>query len=310
MSGTEELIQQTLHLDYETFVNTAFFLQGKADQFAQQKPSDRKRILATILRLDVWEIYKEETLARRRVLENGLLVCRSKIASIDETLAEEDKRNETYNTLARQHALASQLMKSNKELLDKQKRITSQYETEKAQLSKQFLEIKRLRLDLNAKNEELFSRTTERGKYTNIQKQEDEIRKGYKALQDYQRALEDFNVAATLFAKKTSERDTLLAQIASKREILQSNIRSLEAQDAEIKELEQNCNRIYDEIVKLDEKLTLCEEQLKLVTSLNKEIKTLETEQAKIVAKFESLSKEKSELEERKQFLQSSDDSV
>ena len=52
---TERRIQQTLQLDYETFVNASFFLQGKADQFTQQRPSDRKRILGNILGLEVWE---------------------------------------------------------------------------------------------------------------------------------------------------------------------------------------------------------------------------------------------------------------
>jgi exonuclease SbcC len=43
---TQAYIERTLRLDYETFVNASFFLQGKADQFTQQKASDRKRIWA------------------------------------------------------------------------------------------------------------------------------------------------------------------------------------------------------------------------------------------------------------------------
>ena len=62
LRATEERIRQTLRLDYETFTNASFFLQGKADQFAQQKPADRKRILANILGLEIWEKYKDEAL--------------------------------------------------------------------------------------------------------------------------------------------------------------------------------------------------------------------------------------------------------
>jgi exonuclease SbcC len=61
LRATEELVRKTLRLDYETFTNASFFLQGKADQFAQQKPSDRKRILSSILGLDIWDAYKDET---------------------------------------------------------------------------------------------------------------------------------------------------------------------------------------------------------------------------------------------------------
>ena len=43
---TQARIEQILRLDYDTFVNVSFFLQGRADQFAQQPPTRRKEILA------------------------------------------------------------------------------------------------------------------------------------------------------------------------------------------------------------------------------------------------------------------------
>ena len=50
---TQARIEQTLRLDYETFINASFFLQGKADQFTQKKASDRKTILGSILGLEI-----------------------------------------------------------------------------------------------------------------------------------------------------------------------------------------------------------------------------------------------------------------
>ena len=41
---TQARIEQTLRLDYETFVNASFFLQGKADQFTQQNATQRKNV--------------------------------------------------------------------------------------------------------------------------------------------------------------------------------------------------------------------------------------------------------------------------
>ena len=54
---TQARIEQTLRLDYDTFINVSFFLQGRADQFAQQPPTRRKEILGSILGLEAWEIY-------------------------------------------------------------------------------------------------------------------------------------------------------------------------------------------------------------------------------------------------------------
>ena len=38
---TQARIEQTLRLDYDTFINASFFLQGKADEFTQRKSSER-----------------------------------------------------------------------------------------------------------------------------------------------------------------------------------------------------------------------------------------------------------------------------
>src|SRR5262249_45513247 len=56
---TQTRIEQTLRLDYDTFVNASFFLQGKADLFTQKRASERKDILSSILGLAVWDEYRE-----------------------------------------------------------------------------------------------------------------------------------------------------------------------------------------------------------------------------------------------------------
>ena len=58
---TQNRINQTLRLDYDTFINASFFLQGKADEFTQKKASERKAVLGNILGLEIWETYKERT---------------------------------------------------------------------------------------------------------------------------------------------------------------------------------------------------------------------------------------------------------
>ncbi len=52
---TEEQIRKLLRLDYETFINSAFILQNRADEFTRKTPAERKEILAEILGLSVYE---------------------------------------------------------------------------------------------------------------------------------------------------------------------------------------------------------------------------------------------------------------
>ncbi len=65
VSETQERLNQLLGLDYQTFINASFLLQGRADEFTRKKPSERKEILARILNLDRYERLAE--LAREEV---------------------------------------------------------------------------------------------------------------------------------------------------------------------------------------------------------------------------------------------------
>ncbi|MEJ2263495.1 MAG: SMC family ATPase [Anaerolineales bacterium] len=89
---TEASIQQTLGLDYETFINASFFLQGKADQFTQQRPGDRKRILSSVLGLEIWEAYRQRAAERRRKVESDIAVMDGQLQEIKLELDEEKIR--------------------------------------------------------------------------------------------------------------------------------------------------------------------------------------------------------------------------
>ena len=57
---TEDQVERLLHMSYETFVNSAFLLQGEADRFTTSKPAQRKETLAEILGLSLYERLQEQ----------------------------------------------------------------------------------------------------------------------------------------------------------------------------------------------------------------------------------------------------------
>src|SRR5688572_5613299 len=63
--ATQEKIIRLLKLDYPTFINSAFLMQGRADEFTTKSPGERKAILGEILGLDAWVSYEER--AKRRI---------------------------------------------------------------------------------------------------------------------------------------------------------------------------------------------------------------------------------------------------
>ncbi|NJO21596.1 MAG: AAA family ATPase [Spirulinaceae cyanobacterium RM2_2_10] len=49
MKETQSRINQTLHLDYDTFINSAYLRQGHADEFMLQGAAKRKEVLGKLL---------------------------------------------------------------------------------------------------------------------------------------------------------------------------------------------------------------------------------------------------------------------
>jgi len=58
--ATQQKIIEALRLDYDTFVNSAYLRQGRADEFMLRSPKERKEVLAALLKLDRYEELAEQ----------------------------------------------------------------------------------------------------------------------------------------------------------------------------------------------------------------------------------------------------------
>ena len=66
---TEARIRELVGMDYTTFVNSAFLLQGRADEFTTKPPAERKRVLGEILGLGLYDRLQER--ARQKAREQA-----------------------------------------------------------------------------------------------------------------------------------------------------------------------------------------------------------------------------------------------
>lgn len=69
MKDTQRHINELLRMDYDTFVNSAYLRQGRADEFTTRAPSDRKQILGEILGLSYFEKLKDQARDHARTLK-------------------------------------------------------------------------------------------------------------------------------------------------------------------------------------------------------------------------------------------------
>ena len=104
---TEAKIEQLLGMDYDTFINSAFLLQGRADEFTNKAPAERKEVLAKILGLDAYDRLQDrakERLEEKKLdtgdVEGGLREMSRQVGGIgdpSQELAEVDQRLEELN---------------------------------------------------------------------------------------------------------------------------------------------------------------------------------------------------------------------
>ncbi|MBD2141151.1 exonuclease subunit SbcC [Anabaena sp. FACHB-1250] len=59
LKATQDVILEHIKLDYETFINSAYLRQGKADEFMLKRPTERKEILAELLKLNQYDELEE-----------------------------------------------------------------------------------------------------------------------------------------------------------------------------------------------------------------------------------------------------------
>ncbi len=90
LRDTQAKIEALLGLDYRTFVQASFFLQGQADNFARQTPAERKETLARVLDLQQWEMFHERARERRRAAESALQRLDAARAEAQDILAQRD----------------------------------------------------------------------------------------------------------------------------------------------------------------------------------------------------------------------------
>lgn len=89
LRATETKINDLLRLDYDTFINSAFLLQGRADEFTTKRPAERKKILSDILGLEIYDRYADQAKQQAAQNEQEARLIEARMQDIERELAKE-----------------------------------------------------------------------------------------------------------------------------------------------------------------------------------------------------------------------------
>lgn len=299
MRGTEDMIRRTLHLDYETFINASFFLQGKADQFAQQRPGDRKRILSGILGLDIWETYRDEAARRRKNFESELAVINSRLQDIESDLQEEEERKSKLAQLLNEVDQKRALLEARKAILDQQRLIADRIANDLRQLEKQRAEVQRQQDELDRSRDELIERCQERDNYRQQLQNEPVINREFAEWETARQSLAEWEKIAANFHQYEMQRQAPALVIERERTRLQVELDGLTQKQSEIQGLETSLSALQQQVDQYEKAIHAANELLSQRTRLETEKEQLVSEKARLGAENKRLRLEMNEIVER-----------
>ena len=233
---TQARIEHILRLDYDTFVNVSFFLQGRADQFAQQPPTRRKEILGNILGLEAWDVYRERAVERRKVVERELASVDGRVAEIDAELGEEEPRKAQLADLESQLKGLAASRRLQETAMANVKQVHLALERQRELVRGLGETLARSQVNLAGLQSRLAVKESERNTHAELVQRAPEVEAAYAALQKARLDLEKWEQVAERFRDHDARRQPLLREIESESARLQQEKASLEQRHSAIRD--------------------------------------------------------------------------
>ncbi len=188
--STQALIDEYLKIDYETFINSAYLRQGKADEFMLKKPADRKQILADLLKLDRYEQLADRAKESAKQYKLQVQVLTDNLADFQLQLAQVDGITQQRDEAQVQISELQQLQSIQMQELEGYKTTARQRETWQQQLA---WEQKRERESIQSSAQiqvDLQLLAVEQNRLQSLLDREEDVFIAYQAYLDLQRQAE------------------------------------------------------------------------------------------------------------------------
>lgn len=304
-SDTEKKIQRTLRMDYKTFANASFFLQGKADSFALERPEERKKILASILNLEQWEDYKKRCTELETEAKDRRNLLEGRISTWRESLKNEEDDQKKLQALNAELVEAQVRVKQCQSTLDQANLQRSRVEGLKKEVE---LMLERLNSSRTRQKQYAQRVSLADGKLKDFSEKlehEDEIQRNYAQYEQSLQLKEGMDQLAPQFHALEAERKDLEREISSRREQTLARLQdlrkeqaSLEALNARLVENRQKLDNIQTEIAPLSTKIASIPALEEAVFRLQKEQNELKEQKGQLLALSKQLKERQAKLDE------------
>jgi exonuclease SbcC len=296
---TQAKIEQLLRMNYETFINASFLLQGKADEFTNKSPNKRKEILADLLGLGIWDTYKERATERRKQEEGQQALLDGQLADIEAELAEEEERKAALAAAKEAHTAVAERLANKQALLEQLRR------TEQA-IAQQKKNVENLKANL-ARTERALAdlartrqqRQAEREGYAAILAQTAAITTAYIAWQTADQQWQSWQAKADEYNRLQQARRPYELTITQEKSRLAERRRELETQQRTAVAATQEKAQVEITITQAQEKLTATQMALAELAAQEEQWHTARTELTQLESERQAQQRELQQLQNR-----------
>ena len=224
---TQAKIDQTIGMDYETFTNSAFLLQGRADEFSNKTPADRKAVLAKILGLESYD--RLQTRAR-----DMLDQTRTKIAAIEGSLGQMRSQVEQIGDLSEELATVDEELSRLSQQLEEQRLETNTLRSKVTELERQRHRLEESEREIQTSNQEITQLKSSADlawgrllQYQELLHQAETIQEGAERLEGARQRFETLEAVRQTYDKLNQEKAQLVRAIDNSRTRLEAQAERL-----------------------------------------------------------------------------------
>lgn len=260
ITQTQQKIRDIVHMDYDTFINSAFLRQGHADEFTIKRPVERKEVLADILGLSFFDELETQAknLAKQQEMEKAQLD--SGIKDIDSELAQLPAYKVEFETAQNELSRIEKAMKEQESRLNRLRREKESLENKKLQLTQLEEHIKETKKDLERWENQVGQRLSRIREYEELIAQRVTIEEGYAQLSSARKANDELNQKLGLLVKLNERKSQLEkaiekagAALLTDHALVQSRISELEMSSQKLPQLRNELQQTQAQLHQLAE---------------------------------------------------------
>ncbi len=308
--ATQQLILEHIKLDYDTFINSAYLRQGRADEFMLKRPTERKEILAELLKLNQYDELEEQAKDLSRSFKGQAEQLEQNLQSMENQLQQQEAIALQLAELETQVNHLQQAQAFDNIQLQSLQVIQHQQQTWEQQLGFLRQQYQNLSQDSDRLEKERSSLTSQLSALAEILSQESEIKAGYEQYQHLQTQEEIFAAKSEEYTRAQQQRSLLQQQLVQQINQIGSQLQRAEGQLVVLQQQEQEIQQALNKSAEVEAglaKLAAARNHLAQLDRLQVEVtpllqqrNSLQTQidrvQTRLMARFEELQTSENQL--------------